>query len=56
MEFILLDGLAFSDVWTQFIGAFSSATSFFQSQPIFLALIGIPVGAFVVGTIVKTIR
>lgn len=56
MTFFIADGLSFSDVWSQFTSAFSSVTSFFQAQPIFLALIGIPVGAFVVGTIVKTIR
>lgn len=56
MIFITADGLAFADVWSVFTSAFSSAVSFFSAQPIFLALIGVPVGAFVVGTIVKTIR
>lgn len=56
MTWIIADGLAFTDVWNSFTSAFGSAVTFFSAQPIFLALIGVPVGAFVVGTIVKTIR
>lgn len=57
MEFILADGgLSFSELWSAFTSAFTSAVAFFSAQPIFLTLIGVPVGAFVVGTIVKSIR
>lgn len=57
MDLILLDGgLAFADVWSAFTSAFSSAVTFFAAQPVFLAIIGVPVGAFVVGTVVKSIR
>ncbi len=57
MDFILADGgLGFSTLWDAFTSAFSSATTFFSAQPIFLTLIGVPIGAFVVGTVVKSIR
>lgn len=56
MPTFLLDGLAFGDLWSAFTGAFSSAVTFFSAQPIFLTLIGVPIGAFVVGTIVKSVR
>ena len=57
MEFFLADGgLSFADLWSAFTSAFSSAVTFFSAQPIFLTLIGVPIGAFVVGTIVKSIR
>ena len=56
MNFYLLDALTFSDLWNAFTGAFTSATTFFAAQPIFLTLIGVPVGAFVIGTVIKSIR
>ncbi len=57
MNFVLLEGgLSFSALWSAFTSAFTSAVAFFSDQPIFLTLIGVPIGAFVVGTIIKSIR
>ena len=49
-------GLSFSTLWSSFTEAFNSAVTFFASQPIFLTLIAVPIGAFVVGTVVKSVR
>lgn len=54
--FLADGGLSFSQLWSAFTAAFNSAVAFFAEQPIFLTLIGVPIGAFVVGTIVKSVR
>lgn len=49
-------GLSFSSLWTEFVTDFGLVSSFFSSNPIFLAIIGLPIGAFAIGCIVKAIR
>lgn len=56
MEFLLADGLTFSAVWSEFTSDFATVTSFFSSNPIFMALVAFPIGAFAIGAVIKAIR
>lgn len=54
---ILLEGgLTFSAVFSEFKTAFGEVIIFFGTNTVFLALIGLSVGAIAVGTVVKIIR
>ena len=49
-------GLSFGSLWTEFVTDFGLVSSFFNSNPVFLAIIGLPIGVFAIGCIVKAIR
>lgn len=49
-------GLSFSSLWSEFVTDFGLVSAFFNSNPVFLAIIGLPIGVFAIGCIVKAIR
>ena len=56
MNFITAAAPTWSSLFTSFTDAFSSAWGFIGDHDIFMVLIAIPVGMFVLGSVIKSVR